>query len=474
MNARPNSLRRSLRFAYHGLIEPRSAGEDDRRREYILNIVLVGSIAMLLLLDAVVLYYAISWGPQDHGVSFAAFSMIPAFFVFLLALSRHGRFVSSSYLLIAAYFLSESYAVIRWTADMPPALLGYALTIMLASILVDTRFGFVVTGVVGAFLISIHYLQLHAVIASDASWKQNASVSDALVFAALLFLIMTVAWLSNREIERSLFRARKSERELQHERDFLEVKVEERTQELRQAQFEKIEQVNQFAKFGQLASGLFHDMLNIMNTLSVKIDVQTHDEQTGKVAAEPPSESVSATTKQIRQFMQAIRKQLNRQESSETFSVKESIEQVIQLLSYKANRESVRVLFAREEAPDIAQFGNPFRFHQVMFNLVLNAIESHESVPHDPERARSVTICIDKKNDDAIIRIEDRGCGIDESARKKIFDPFFSTKTEPRGMGIGLSSTKKIIEEDFHGIITVTDNGGNGSVFTVTFPIKKE
>jgi signal transduction histidine kinase len=473
MNAKLNGLLKSLRLIYRLLIEPRSAGEDDRRREYILNIILVGSIAMLLVLDAVVLYYAISWGSHDHGISFWAFSMIPAFFVYLLVLSRRGHFMSASYLLIAAYFLSESYAVLRWTADMPPVLLGCALTIMFASILIDTRFGFITTGVVGAFLILAHYLQLGAVITSDASWKQNASPSDALVFAALLFLIMTVAWLSNREIEKSLTRARKSERELQHERDFLEVKVEERTEELRRAQFEKIEQVNQFAKFGQLASGLFHDVLNIMNTLSVKADFQAENGLSDLTGNGFSSGNASVMTRQIEQFMRAIRKQLDRQECDEPFSLGEGIEQVIQLLSYKAHCEGVRVTFVREGKFDVVHFGNSFKFHQVMFNLILNGIEAHETVPREPGRERSVTVHVEEKNGSVIVAVNDKGCGIDESVRENIFDQFFSTKTGSNGMGIGLASVKKIVEEDFRGTITVASKKGDGSVFIVEFPINK-
>lgn len=463
-----------FRFLHRALIAPMSAGEDERRREYILNIILVGSIVTLLLLDGVVLYYALRLGPNDHGIPFLAFSMIPAFFVLLLALSRRGHFVAASYLLVAAYFLSDSYAACRWTADMPPALLGYALIIMIASVLLGTRFGFIMTGIIAVFLIPIGYLQLHTIIASDASWKQNPSDTDAVVFAILFLLVMIVSWLSNHETEKSLIRARKSEQELKAQRDLLEIKVAERTQELRQTQFEKIEQVNQFAKFGQLASGLFHDMLNIMNTLSVKIDLQANGDSTGQITDKPSSESTSATTRRIEQFMGAIRKQLNRQETSEPFSIGESIEQVVQLLSYKAHRESVRISFARGATPDVIQFGNPFKFHQIVFNLILNAIESHESVPRKAGRERSVTIHVEKKDGKAIVSVHDRGCGIDESVRQKIFDPFFSTKAEPKGMGIGLASVKKIVEEDFGGTIAVQDNGGIGSIFTVTFPLRQE
>src|SRR6185369_9267351 len=114
-----------------------------------------------------------------------------------------------------------------------------------------------------------------------------------------------LAWLWNHEVEKSLKRARKSESELKEERDMLEITVEERTKALRQTEFEKVEQLHQFAEFGQLASGLFHDLLNLVNAASL-ID-----------EARVPISRASAMSRRVEGFMQAIRRQLNHQETQE-------------------------------------------------------------------------------------------------------------------------------------------------------------
>jgi signal transduction histidine kinase len=377
----------------------------------------------------------------------------------------------ASYLLIATYFASDSYAVYRWGVYLPTALLGYAMTIVIAGILIDTKFGFFLTALTTLFITPLWYLQANGMLTFQ---PQNINGSDGVVFGALYAVIMIITWLSNRETGRSLARARKSEQELQHERDSLEIKVENRTRELRKAQFEKMEQVNQFAKLGQLASGLFHDMLNIMNTLSLTIDLRDEDKNPMPTESRSSAGNTSTTTKQIEQFMVAIRKQLHRQECDERFSIAESIDQVIQLLSCKAHREGVRIAFEHEGIPDIVYFGNPFKFHQIMFNLILNAIESHETTGREPGRERAVRVSVEERESAVAMRVSDRGCGIDKTVREKILDPFFSTKKEPKGMGIGLASVKKIVEEDFGGTITVTDNDGVGSVFAVTFPTRQE
>ena len=468
-DATTDFLKKSARVFRTALIEPHSVDEDCRRREFILNVILVGSIGMLLLLDASIIYHVIGSGSQYKDISPITFSCIPLFFMGLHALSRRGWFVPASYLLIATYFASDSYAVWRWGANLPAALLAYAMTIIIAGILINTRFGFFMTALTTAFITPLWHLQVHGILAVQ---EQKIDGGDGIVFGTLYAVIMIVAWLSNREIERSLARARTSERDLQHERDFLEVRVKERTEELRKEQFEKIEQVNQFAKFGQLASGLFHDMLNIMNALSMKMDLRDSNGSGIKKEDAASRETTSTATKQIEQFMQAIRKQLNRQESAELFSLDDSIGQVIQLLSYKANREGVHIIFEPADTRVIRHFGNPFKFHQIMFNLILNAIEAHETIPRESGKNRSVVVRTEEKDGNAIITVKDRGCGMAQAVQKKIFEPFFSTKAEPKGMGIGLASVKKIVEDDFSGTISAESEVGNGTVFTVKFPMK--
>lgn len=116
--------------------------EDLQRKEHILNIILVGSIVMLAILDASVLFYSIRDGAAYSGIPFAVFSVLPAFFIFLYILSRRGFASVASYLLIAAYLASDSYAAYRWGVGMQMVLIAYALIIVMATILCGTKFGF--------------------------------------------------------------------------------------------------------------------------------------------------------------------------------------------------------------------------------------------------------------------------------------------------------------------------------------------
>jgi len=435
--------------------------EDLLRRKNILNILLIGSVAMLAILDAFVLFHSIQDGATYRDVPFVVFSVLPAFFILLYALSRRGFHELASYLLIGTYLVSDSYAAYRWGVKVQVVLIAYALIIVMATILRGTKFGFFITGLIAAYIIPLWYAQIHGIIAMH---EQHPTADDAAVFSVLYFLIMIVAWLYDREIERSLLRARNSEQALKEERDMLEVKVTERTDELRRTQFEKVQQLNRLAELGQLSSGLFHDLLNHLNALSLRMD----DE------ANPSLASAMDTTRQINDFTQAVRRQIGGTITPESFSLVRSIHNVIQLISYQANKEGVRMSFTPPTDEDIVHFDAPFKFHEIVINLLMNAIESYENIPRSDARARTVEVSIAARNGNATLRVHDNGCGITPSVRAHLFEAFFTTKEKAKGIGIGLATIKRIVEGDLGGTIDVESKPDTGSTFVVTFPIRHE
>lgn len=453
-------------------LEPRALDEDARRREYILNVILLGSIVMLVVLDVRLWYDAVSYArPHAASISVLDFSIFPAFFIVLYALSRRGFFVLASYLLIGAYFLGNSYAAYRWGVNVPTALVGYALLIVIASILISPRFAFFVAGAIGLVVVPLWYVQLHGLMFTDA---EQFTDGDGIAIAVLYGLITLVAWLSNREIEKSLARARRSERELKEERDLLEIRVEERTRALQAAELEKLDHLYRFAEFGQLSSGLFHDLLNLLQSMSLRI------EGNGSVAPDETKKALGDALDlqgNLERFRAAFRRQLSRDEAKETFSLAVSIENVLQFLAYPAKRDGVKlkleVFDDGGEVDTFAYFGSPLKFHQVVMNLVLNAIESFELARDN----KCVVIRLMRESADVMLTVADNSSGIPADILGKIFDPFFTTKQggDKNGIGIGLAITKRIVENDFGGTIEARNaEHGIGAIFTVRFPFTHE
>ena len=82
-----------------------------------------------------------------------------------------------------------------------------------------------------------------------------------------------------------------------------------------------------------------------------------------------------------------------------------------------------------------------------------------------------LTIATAKKDDTVEIRIADTGTGITDEMKKRLFEPFATSKED--GMGIGLSLSKSIVEAH-KGEIYAKDNHPAGTVFLVALPAAKD
>lgn len=392
----------------------------------------------------------------DNPISAGFIFIILSFFVFLYFLSRKGFSRLSSYGLLTIFFLPVTYQVYIYGADIPSALLAYALIIIMSGVLINTRFAFISTVIISISLSIISYLQINNIVPPESYWKNEmVIVGDFIFFVLLFFIIATVSWLSNREIEKSLARARKSEADLKKERDSLEITVEERTKELKETQAEKMAQSYRFAEFGRLSSGLFHDLINPLTAVSLNME---------KVKETEMSEYLNnaiVAAKKMGDMVNAVRKQLLREENEGIFSLNAEIEQVIEVLAHKAQKANVAIHFSGDT--EIPTYGDAVKFNQVILNLIANAIDAD---------GKSVQVALEKENGVVVISVKDQGVGIAQENISKIFEPFFTTKVSVGGMGIGLSITKRIVEKDFDGSVEVASKEGVGSVFTVKFPQK--
>lgn len=460
------------------LILPKSTSEDDKRREFILNILLASSIILSGIAVLLKLAYILSAvSTTSKGVDFTSFGIF-FIFLFLYLLSRKGFFILAAYIFIGIYFAVAFYTAFNWGINLPQGLLLDALVIIMAGILISTRFTFVVTAVFAFSLIEINYLQINGLISPDLSWKQESPlVGDAIILVITLGIMAVVSWLSNREIEKSLSRARNSEAALKEERDSLEIKVEERTKELKNAQLEKISQLYHFAEFGRLTSGLFHDLLNPLTSVSFNLEElnERAKEKRNQALTDIASIIQQAIngTKRMQAFVESVRKQIQQQETRTMFPIGNEINQVIQLLSFKAKMKNVRVAF--NSPISVSTYGDPIKFYKVISNLLTNAIDVYDEPDYTKAGGakREISISLSKKDNVLLVTVQDNGKGIAEENLPKIFEPFFTTKSVEHGTGLGLSICKNIIENDFNGSIHVKSQLGQGTIFTIEIPLRK-
>jgi two-component system NtrC family sensor kinase len=107
--------------------------------------------------------------------------------------------------------------------------------------------------------------------------------------------------------------------------------------------------------------------------------------------------------------------------------------------------------------------------NQVFLNLVVNAAHAIEKSGKDLTSGK-ITITTEQSGADAIISIEDNGCGIAPEHRDRIFDPFFTTKEVGKGTGQGLAIARRIVERH-HGSIQVDSVVGRGTRMSIRIPV---
>jgi signal transduction histidine kinase len=388
-------------------------------------------------------------------------------FGFLLFVSRKGFVRLASYALIGIYFILTMYGVAMWSFILPMIILGSIVIIVISSILISTRFGFLITILLGITVGLLTYLQIHNILPVQLYWRtEPVRLQDALEISFIFILVSGISWLSNREMERSLVRARKSEQALIEERNMLEVKVEERTQALKAAQSEQVSQLYRFAEFGKLSSGIFHDLMNPLNAVIANVD-QLESKAEIPELKDSVAKAVHAS-RRMGDFLEVIRKQIKPATLIETFSVNEELAEAVDMLKHKARTSNVSLKLNMPK--DLSLFGNPLKFHQIAINLISNAIDSYERMTKDP---KIVTISLIKRDDTIHLRVTDHGCGIPDAIKDRIFEQFFTTKSEHKGLGLGLSTTKNILSRDFGGTIAVITNPDGGTTFSLVFPIER-
>jgi signal transduction histidine kinase len=140
-------------------------------------------------------------------------------------------------------------------------------------------------------------------------------------------------------------------------------------------------------------------------------------------------------------------------------SVSEGIDIVLTLYQNQIKR-GIEVTKTYQEVPSIVCY--PEELAQVWSNLISNGIQA---MNYNGE----LGIAVFQQNQSVVVEVSDRGSGLSEDVKDKIFQPFFTTKPAGEGSGLGLSIVRKIVDKH-HGTIEVASQPGH-TVFKVSLPL---
>jgi signal transduction histidine kinase len=142
--------------------------------------------------------------------------------------------------------------------------------------------------------------------------------------------------------------------------------------------------------------------------------------------------------------------------------INQAIQEVVHLTEHETLQK--RVVLRTELAADLPfVLGDRVQLQQVLLNLITNGVEAISSVADRP-RDLLVYSRLHESNQ-VLVAVQDSGVGIESEDLKKLFDPFYTTKSQ--GMGMGLAISRSIIE-NHGGKLWASANNGPGATFQFT------
>lgn len=239
-------------------------------------------------------------------------------------------------------------------------------------------------------------------------------------------------------------------------------------------------QMDRLVSMGTLAAGIVHELKNpltyvISNTYVAREAIADlrrassrgpRDDQTAErlddihAALEAADEGVE----RIHQIIDDMR-QFSRVHADDQTIV--DVEHTLRVALRMTRGQLQRTLSLDVDIDDVAPVeANETRLSQVFVNLMTNAAEAVDDDGGDDGRLR---VELTRDDQEVVIRFTDNGPGIDEQMQRRIFQPFFTTKSPERGTGLGLSLSKSIVE-DFGGELSVESTVGEQTTFEIRLP----
>ena len=278
--------------------------------------------------------------------------------------------------------------------------------------------------------------------------------------AAVLLLAATLALQRRRERRERLA----SREALQAAHDSLEIKVQERTAQLKATQNDLVH-AGKLAVLGQMSASMVHELnqpLAALHTLSdnaaLLIDRERFGEAKGNLARIGQLVNrLARLTSQLRVFAH---------KSDEpvlgSASVHKAVNEATALLGARLREGGIEV--AVDVHPGMHVAGDQTRLEQVLCNLLGNAIDAL-----DGAEARRIEIAAGVRGSVCVIEVRNTGPCIDPAILPRLFEPFVTSKPPGKGLGLGLVISAHIVRA-FGGSLRARNRVPTGAEFTIELP----
>ncbi|MBK9266220.1 MAG: response regulator [Polyangiaceae bacterium] len=217
---------------------------------------------------------------------------------------------------------------------------------------------------------------------------------------------------------------------------------------------------------GQMAAGVTHDLVNILNPLSLHLQVLSRAIDRGRT--DEAKESIAEMKQVLECGMQTLVRLRNySRQTAEARAELVDLDRLVRQAAEIAKPRMAargRLLRIREELGGPPGFwGHSGDIVSALVNLIVNAIDALA------EGGGSITLRTGQTGGQAWVQVADDGPGMPTDVEKRVFEPFFTTKGD-EGTGLGLAMVHACMERH-GGSVKLETAPGKGTTFTLSFPM---
>ena len=258
---------------------------------------------------------------------------------------------------------------------------------------------------------------------------------------------------------------------LRNANNSLKEKVEEKTKELRQINSELeirikkevdenlrkdrlLTQQQKMVSMGQMIENIAHQWrqpLSLITTSASGIKLKKQLNDLDDDFFHNTLDNILTTSKYLSNTIDDFRYFFKPQKEKEEFYLERCCTKTIELINPNFVSQDIKIVYKTE---NIKVHGYETELIQVLINILNNSKDALLSQNNDE---RFIFIDIFKKDDKAIIEINDNAGGIDEEIINKIYEPYFTTKHQSQGTGIGLFMCREIVNKHMNGHIDISN-----------------
>jgi signal transduction histidine kinase len=218
------------------------------------------------------------------------------------------------------------------------------------------------------------------------------------------------------------------------------------------------------AAIGKMAAHVTHEIRNPLSAMGLNVELL--EEELAQSSGAPP---------EVKNLLAAIHREVQRLEHlseeylrvarlpeprMEAEDVSAAVREIVEFAQREIEAAGGTIALSVELALPPALFDEA-QLRQALLNLLRNA---REAMPE----GGPIDVRVGAEGMSVVVDVDDRGGGIPEAIRPRVFDPFFSTKGE--GTGLGLAITRHIVEAH-GGSVTCEPRDGGGTRFRIALPI---